>query len=100
MHCNTIHQWDNINYDYPQCGGTTGTITDDGIVMINHESNMTGTATGDRTVMRLHDEALVVVRAGGLDTVYNDYHTWREMIEQHTEQVADLLEYHNGRIIF
>jgi len=95
---NVIHQWDNVDYDYPQCGGTIGTVYGDGLVEIEHVSNMSGQSTGDNSVWRLNADALGAILSD-IDTAYNVYYSWRQMIEQYTEYVATLIKHTAGRIV-
>jgi hypothetical protein len=93
-----IHEWDNVNWDYPNCGGTIGKIYSNGRVEIEHLSNVSGQASGDKSVWQLHTDALT-----GLinDLDYNDNYSYEDMCSslETVAYVADMVSSTRGHII-
>ena|SRR3990167_8047941 len=74
-----IYSWNNVNYEYPSCGGSTGLVYADGQVVVTNYSNILGQTTDDQSVWQLLQDAL---RAITIDPShhYNQYSTWGDMI--------------------
>jgi hypothetical protein len=94
-----IHTWDNVDYDYPSCGGTTGAVYADGRVEINYESNMQGTTTGGSAVWQLHPAALLSITED-VYANYNAYNTWDDILQgDGIAYIAELVGMGNGRLV-
>lgn len=94
-----VFEWNNINLEYPSCGGTIGSVTDDGVVTIEHLSNMQGYNSGNKCSAPLNDGVLQHIIN---DDRYNDHYTYREMIINHAEYLADynrMTTIRRGRIV-
>ena len=88
---NTIHEWNNVDWDYPSCGGTIGNVDASGVATIEHLSNMQGQYTGGVSRWQLNQDAIDAINNDMLDADYNECNTWQQMIESHIEYVATLL---------
>jgi hypothetical protein len=88
---NTIHEWNNVDWDYPSCGGTIGRVDESGIATIEHLSNIQGQGTGDVSRWQLNQDAIDAINNDQLDDYYNVCNTWGQMIESHIEYIATLL---------
>jgi hypothetical protein len=86
-----IHEWDNVDWDYPSCGGTIGTVDGNGIATIEHLSNMQGQSSGSVLRWQLNQDAIDAINNDNIDYDYNECNTWRMMIECHIEYIATLL---------
>ena len=75
-----VYEWDNVNYDYPSCGGTIGEVTSDGVVTIKHQSNVQGQSTGDVSRWQLNPDALQAIITNP-DADYNQYNSWAGMLQ-------------------
>lgn len=87
----TIHEWDNVDWDYPSCGGTIGSIDASGIATIEHLSSIQGQHTGGVSRWQLNQDAINAINDDRLGDDYNECNTWGQMIESHIEYVATLL---------
>jgi hypothetical protein len=95
----TVFEWNNVDWDYPSCGGTIGSVTDDGVVTIEHQSNMSGYNSGNKYSAPLNEGVLEHIIN---NDQYNRYYTYREMIISHAEYLADfnrMTTIRKGRIV-
>jgi len=87
-----IYEWDNVDWDYPSCGGSIGTVYADGRVEIERISNIVGQRSGLVEVYQLHVDDLSVI-ADDPDTDYNGYNTYDMMLK--SDGIAYISDYVN-----
>jgi hypothetical protein len=87
----TVHEWNNVDWSYPSCGGTIGSVDASGVAIIEHLSNIQGQGTGSVSRWQLNQDAVDAIKGDKLDDDYNECNTWGQMIESHIEYIATLL---------
>jgi hypothetical protein len=92
-----IYEWDNVDWD--NGGGTIGEVTSDGMVKIEHLSNITGSKTGIKSKWQLSATATAEI-ADDPDVAYNDHNSWSDMVQgSGIAYIADLISETGGILV-